>query len=218
MENANSEYQFLNTEIAMKYFADADIALKQGRHIQNYGVDTQIFYFIDEYFNKGLKDYYANFWLMNLVQDSIDNERFYYLDFPENSKGKLGKDNRSKELDGEKMIFAILLLNLYNEKFFEEKEFSWQDLEQIFKENENKLLWRKLLYKRQKENYTADEEKTVREKVERILDDFEKLGWLVMQDKEEMQFKILPSIARIGRLYADVINNIETIEKFLDNE
>lgn len=217
MENANTEYQFLNSEAARKYFSDADVTLKQGRHIQNYGNDTQIFYFIDEYFDKGLQDYYANFWLMNLVQDSNDNERFYYLDFPENGKGKLGKD-RSKELEGEKVIFAILLLNLYNEKFFEEKEFSWQDLEQIFKESENKLLWRKLLYKRQKENYTADEEKTVREKVERILDDFEKLGWLVMQDKEEMQFKILPSIARIGRLYADVINNIETIEKSLDNE
>ena len=218
MENANTEYQFLNSENAIRYFADADIALKQGRHIQNYGNETNIFYFIDEYFEKGLEDYYANLWGMNLTKDSYDNERFYYLDFPEGSRAKFGKDNRYKELEGEKVIFAILLLNLYNEKFFEEKEFSWQELEQIFKESENKTLWKKLLFGKDKEGYTPTEERTIKDKVRRILGDFEKLGWIIIENEEEMQFKILPSIARIHKLYADVINNVETIEKYLNNE
>jgi chromosome condensin MukBEF MukE localization factor len=218
MENANTEYQFLNSEDAMKYFADADIALKQGRHIQNYGNDTQIFYFIDEYFDKGLEDYYSNFWWMNLVRDSNDNERFYYLDFPEGSRAKFGKENRFKELEGDKVIFAILLLNLYNEKFFEEKKISWQELEQIVKESENKSFWKKLLFGKDKENYTPTEEQNVKDKVRRILGDFEKLGWIVMQDEDEMKFEVLPSIARISRLYADVINNIESIETYLNNE
>lgn len=218
MENANTEYQFLNSEDAMKYFADADIALKQGRHIQNFGNDTNIFYFIDEYFDKGLEDYYVNFWWMNLIKDSNDNERFYYLDFPEGSRAKFGKENRYKELEGDRMIFAILLLNLYNEKFFEEKEISWQELEQIFKESENKNLWKKLLFGKDKENYTPAEEQNVKDKVRRILSDFEKLGWIIMKNEDEMQFEILPSIARISKLYADVINNIETIEKYLNNE
>lgn len=218
MENANTEYQFLNSEDAMKYFADADIALRQGRHIQNYGSDTQIFYFIDEYFDKGLEDYYINFWWMNLIKDSSDNECFYYLDFPEGSRAKFGKENRYKELEGEKIIFAILLLNLYNEKFFEEKEFSWQEFEQVFKENENKALWKKLLFGKDKDNYTPTEEQNVKKKVRQILGDFEKLGWIVMKNEDEMQFDILPSIARIGRLYADIINNIDTIEEYLNNE
>ncbi|MDR0232106.1 MAG: chromosome partition protein MukE [Dysgonamonadaceae bacterium] len=216
MENANTEYQFLNSDDAIKYFADADIALKQGRHIQNYGNDTQIFYFIDEYFDKGLEEYYAIFWLMKLTKDSNDNERFYYLEPPEGSRAKFG--NRFKELEGEKIIFAILLLNLEKEKYFEEKEFSWQELEQIFKESENKTLWKKLLFGKDKENYTPTEEQNVKKKVRQILSDFEKLGWIVMKSEDEMQFDILPSIARIGRLYADVINNIETIEEFLSNE
>lgn len=218
MENANTEYKFLDSTDAMRYFADADIALKQGRHIQNFGSDTQIFYFIDEYFDKGLKDYYENFWWMTLIKDSNDNENFYYLDFQEGNRGKFGKDNRFKELEGEKIIFAILLLNLYNEKFFEEKEFSWDELEQIFKESENKTLWKKLLFGKNKENYTPTEEKNMKEKVKRILADFEKLGWIVVKNEDEMQFEMLPSIARISRLYADVINNIESIEKFLHND
>lgn len=218
MENANTEYQFLESEEALKYFADADIALKQGRHIQNFGNDTQIYYFIDEYYDKGLKEYYSDFWWMNLVQNSNDNERFYYLDFPEGSRAKFGKENRFKELDGDKVIFAVLLLNWYNDKFFEDKIFSWQELEQIFKDSENKSLWKKLLFGKEKDNYTPAEEQTVKEKVKRILIDFEKLGWIMFKNDAELQFEILPSIARISRLYADVINDIESIETFLNND
>lgn len=58
----------------------------------------------------------------------------------------------------------------------------------------------------------------MKEKVKRILADFEKLGWIVVKNEDEMQFEMLPSIARISRLYADVINNIESIEKFLHND
>src|SRR5207247_1876953 len=139
---------------AKKYFADADIALKQGRHIQDYGNDIRIFSFVDEYFEKGLEEYYKQFFGMNLVRDKSDNGKFYYLDFPEDGKGKLGKENRSKELEDEKVIFAILFLNLYKEKFFEQKEFLWQDIEQTFKESEHKELWKAILYGKVKQNYT----------------------------------------------------------------
>lgn len=218
MENAGTEYQFLDSEEAMKYFADADIALKQGRHIQNYGSDTNIFYFIDDFFDKGLKEYYSDFWWMNLVRDSNDNEQYYYLDFPEGSRAKFGKENRFKELESDRIIFAVLLLNWYNDKFFEEKKFSWKELEQTFKESETKSLWKTLLFGKNKENYTPTEEQAVKEKVKRILTDFEKLGWIIIEDDSEMSFEIMPSIARISRLYSDVIGDLESIETFLNNE
>ncbi|MEI6852007.1 MAG: hypothetical protein WCL06_04155, partial [Bacteroidota bacterium] len=175
MENANQSFPFLNTEQAKKYFAEADIVLKQGRHIQDYGNDIRIFSFVDEYYDKGLDEYYKEFFGMNLVRDNSDNGKFYYLDFPEDGKGKLGKENRSKELESEKVIFAILFLNLYKEKFFEQKEFQWQELEQIFKESEHKDLWQAILYGKIKQNYTIKEEQDVKDKVRRILSDFEKL-------------------------------------------
>lgn len=218
MENANSSYPFLNTEQAKKHFADTDIALKQGRHIQDFGNDIRIFSFIDEYFEKGLQDYYKHFFGMNLVSDKSDNGKFYYLDFPEDGKGKLGKENRSKELEDEKVIFAILFLNLYKERFFEKKEFQWQELEQVFKQGEHKELWQALLFGKVKNNYTVKEEQDVKDKVRRILIDFSKLGWIDLRNEEEIQFEVLPSIERIGTLYGDVIGNVEFIEEYLSNE
>lgn len=218
MENANPNFPFLNTEQAKRYFADADIALKQGRHIQDYGNDIRIFSFVDEYFEEGLEEYYKLFFGMNLVRDKSDIGKFYYLDFPEDGKGKLGKENRSKELEGEKVIFAILFLNLYKEKFFEQKEFLWQELEQNFKESEHKELWKTILYGKIKQNYTPKEELDVKDKVRKILADFEKLGWIVFKNQEEVHFEILPSIERMSKLYEDVINNVESIEEYLNNE
>ncbi|WP_121353341.1 condensin complex protein MksE [Flavisolibacter nicotianae] len=215
MENEVTVYSFLSSESARRYFADTDIVLKQGRHIQDYGSDTRLFSFIDEYYDKGLREYYRDFFGMNLAKDSSDNERFYYLEFPEDSKGKFGKDNRSKELEDEKVIFLILMLNLYKEKFFEAKEFEWQELEQIFKESEQRELWQNLLYGKVKPNYTPNEELAVKDKVKRALNDFEKLGWIVIKDNDEMRFEIMPSIERISKLYSDVIKNVDTIEEYL---
>jgi len=218
MENANTNFPFLNAEQAKKYFADADIALKQGKHIQDFGNDIRLFSFIDEYYDKGLEDYYKQFFGMNLVSDKSDSGKFFYLNFPEAGKGKFGKENRSKELEDDKVIFAILFLNLYKEKFFEQKEFQWQELEQTFKESEHKELWQNILYGKIKQNYTPKEELDVKDKVRKILIDFEKLGWITFKNQEEVHFEILPSIERMSKLYEDVINNVESIEEYLSNE
>lgn len=146
MENESSNYPFLNSDLAKKYFADSDFALKQGRHIQDFGNDHKYFVFIDEYYDKGLQTYYETFFQVKLRREEADRERYYFLDFPEDTRGKLGKDNRSKELEDDRLIFGILLLNIYKEKFFEKKEVRWQELAQIFKEGEHKELWQRLLY------------------------------------------------------------------------
>ena len=218
MENENANYQFLNSDRAEKYFADADITLKQGKHLQNYGNDSRIFSFVDEYFEKGLQEYYLRFFKMNLVRGTNDNQKFYYLDFPDDGKGKLGKENRSKELESDKVIFAILLLNMFNHKFFENKEIEWMELDQTFKEGEHKELWQKLLFGKIKNNYTPTEEQSVKEKVKSILKDLEKLGWVEIKNLDEVKFEIMPSIERISRLYRDVIGNIDSISEYLNHE
>ncbi len=212
MENDYTPYGFLNSELAKKYFADTDFALKQGKHIQGYGSDQKLFIFLEEYYDRGLKDYYLDFFKINLHRNSSDGNVFYYLDFLEGSRGKLGKDNRYKELEDDKILFAILLLNVYKEKFFEEKQLRWADLEYIFKESEHKHYWQTLLYGKHKKNYTPNEEAGVKRKVISILRNFERLGWIHMVDSEDVHFEILPSIERIGRLYADVIDNVDELE------
>ncbi|MFC4233381.1 hypothetical protein ACFOW1_15885 [Parasediminibacterium paludis] len=217
MENENSNYIFLNSDRAKKHFADADITLKQGKHLQDYGNDSRLFSFVDEYYDKGLKEYYLQFFQINLVRDTNDNQKFYYLDFTDDGKGKLGRENRSKELEDDKVIFAILLLNIFKDKFFEHKEIEWSELEQIFKESEHKDLWQKLLFGKVKLNYTPVEEQNVKDKVKGILRDFEKLGWVEIKSIDEVKFEIMPSIERIAKLYRDVIGNIDSLEEYINN-
>ena len=218
MENESQDYQFISTDKAARYFADTDIALKQSKHLQDYGMDSRLFSFVDEYYDKGLKDYYQRLFQMNLVRDKNDNQVFYYLDFPDDGKGKFGKENRSKELEDEKVIFAILLLNIYKGRFFEHKEIEWAELEQIFKEGEHKELWQKLLFGRVKPSYTINEELSVKDKIKSILKDFEKLGWIEIKSIEEVKFEIMPSIERISRLYRDVIHNVDSLQAYLTDD
>ena len=218
MENENSIHPFLNSELARKYFANTDFALKQGRHIQDYGNDHKLFVFVDEYYDKGLQTYYENFFGMKLKREEADRYRYYFLHFPEDSKGKFGVENRSKELEDDRLIFGILLLNLYKEKFFEKKEILWQELEQIFKEGEHKELWQQLLYGKLKPNYSPGEEAEVKNKIAKILKNFEDLGWVCFINQEEIHFEILTSIDRISKLYGDIINDVENLKAYFTNE
>jgi condensin complex protein MksE len=218
MENENTTYPFLISDLAIKHFADTDFALKQGRHIQDFAGDHKLFVFIEEYYERGLQPYYEDLFGMKLMREETDHYRYYFLSFPDDGKGKLGKDNRSKELEDDRLIFAILLLNLFKDKFFEKKEVKWQELEHIFKESEHKELWLQLLYGNLKPNYSPGEEDNVKAKVERILKSFESLGWIYFINQEELHFEILPAIDRITKLYGDVINDVETLQAFLNNE
>lgn len=218
MENESSNYPFLNSDLAKKYFADSDFALKQGRHIQDFGNDHKYFVFIDEYYDKGLQTYYETFFQVKLRREEADRERYYFLDFPEDTRGKLGKDNRSKELEDDRLIFGILLLNIYKEKFFEKKEVRWQELAQIFKEGEHKELWQRLLYGKVKPNYSPGEETEMKNKVLKILKSFDDLGWIYFINQDELHFEILTSIDRIAKLYGDIINNVENLQAYFSNE
>lgn len=218
MENENFTYYFLTSDQANKDFADLDYNLKNGRHIQDFAADHRLFSYLEEYYDKGLKEYYLDFFGMNLVKEDSDQDRYYYLDFPENGKGKLGKENRSKELEDVQLIFAILLLNLYKEKFFEKKEVRWDELERIFKENEHKDIWRRLLYGSVKDNYSPNEEQSVVARITKILNVFEDLGWVDIISPKEVHFVILPAIDRISKMYQEIIGDIENIKQYLNYE
>jgi chromosome condensin MukBEF MukE localization factor len=210
-------YEFLNTERAKKYFADVDFALRSGRHIQNFGNDFKLWDFINDYFDKGLAKYYLELLGMVLKKEFNEREAYFFLDFPEDgSKGKFGYD-RTYALDDRLIIFAILLLNLYKEKFFENKEVKWNELLYIIEEGENKDLWQKLLYGENKRNFTPAEKEEVKRKIERTLQVCERLGWIRWLNYDDLHFEIMPSIDRIAKLYANEINNVEVLTEYLDN-
>ena len=216
METQNSTFEFLESESAARYFADMDFAFKQGRHIQNSGSDARLWDFVNDNY-EALYRYYEYLFGVFLRKESNERDTYFYLDLPEYGSGKFNKE-RHKDLDAKHVVFAILMLNIYKERFFEKKEVKWEDLEQFIDDGENKELWQKLLYGEAKRNYTPNEREEMRHKVERIISDLEKLGWVEWLDKENFVFEILPSIDRIARLYSDEITNVELMSEYINEQ
>ncbi|MFH1004326.1 MAG: hypothetical protein V1781_02355 [Bacteroidota bacterium] len=216
MEIENPPYEFLKSERAKKYFADMDFALRQGQHIQNFGNNMKVWDFINDYYDKGLTKYYEELFGVYLRKDQNERDIYFYLEFPEDSKGKFGYE-RTYTLEDRHVIFAILLLNIYKDKFFEAKEVHCEDLEYYIEESENKELWQKLLYGEVKHNYTPNEKDEVKRKIERIINSFERLGWIRWMNQDKLHFEIMPSIDRVAKLYTSEINNVELITEYLEN-
>lgn len=212
MENDNQSFAFLATESSKKFFAEADLALKSGRHIQM-ATDIKLWEFIGDNF-QSLQYYYDTLYDVLLTEAFNDREKYYYLEFKEDSRGKLGKSSR--ELDDKYLIFGILLLNIFKEKFFEKKEVKWEELEQLFDESEHKEYWQKLFYGKNHPTVTEVEDR--KQKVRGLVTEFERIGWTVWLDKDEIIFEIMPSIDRLQRLYANEINNIERLEDYIDEQ
>ena len=216
METENSAFEFLTRDAAVKFFAETDFVLKQGRHIQQYGQDAKLFdYVYDNY--EDLAKYYEALFAVHLRKENNERDEYFYLDFPEDGHGRFIKD-RYKELEPRHVIFGILLLNVYKERSFEKKEMKWEQLEQLFEESESRELWQKLLYGEVKRNYTPNEKDEVKRRAENILNFFDRLGWIEWIDSENFHFEIMPSIDRIAKLYAQVIANVDLIEEYVQEQ
>ena len=216
METENSAFAFLDTESAAKYFAEVDFALKQGRHVQSYANDIKIFDYINEHYDH-LAKYYEHLFGVFLRRESNERDIYFYLDFPEDGHGRFIAD-RNKDIDDRMVIFGVLLLNLYKERFFEGKEIKWTTLEQVIEEGEHKEYWQKLLYGEAKRNYTPVEKDEMRRRVERTLHEFHKLGWISWINHDALHFEILPAIDRISRLYANEISNVELMSEYIHEQ
>ncbi len=217
MEHENRTFEFLKEESSKKHFAELDFAIRQGRHIQEYGKDYKIYKYVASYYEY-LENYYYSLFGIYLRKENNDQVFYYFLDFGDDDKGKF-TGSRSLEISDKQVIIAILLLNLYKEKFFEEKEIRWSDIENIFENSEQKQLWQTLFFKDgYKRNYSPPEHKKFKDDISKILKEFDKLGWITWIDKSEIHFEIMPSIDRIAKLYKNEITNIDTISTYINAE
>ena len=94
MENGTIEhgdYSFLNQESVEKHFADININLLSGRHIDN--SNYALFTVLEEY-EIYWKEFYKRLYKLNFITDVFDGRVYYYLDFFESGKGKLSENTR----------------------------------------------------------------------------------------------------------------------------
>jgi hypothetical protein len=215
MENNYQEtvdsFDFLSNEEVSSNFADVNIALLQGTHIQS--DDFKLYSVLDSY-RKEFQFYYNTLYQLPLKRDKKNDVFYYYLDFQDTDKGKLSKSERHHYLTELETIMALMVINMYYASFFNViKEIHWKDIEKEIKEGENKKLYQKLLFKEIKSGgYTDEQWNDVKKDIRRSIIKLEKLGWIKRLSKGyyDIHFQIRESIHRLENLYQNELTNFET--------
>lgn len=221
MENENyeiSEYSFLTEESVEKHFADINILLLSGKHIDHkYYAE----YTVLESYESQWRNFYSNLYRLNLVADISDRSRYYYLDFTENGKGKLSDTNRNKELTELQTLIGLTLLDMYYQKYFdEEKIIRWNDIKTQILESDHQEAYKRILFNDIRDSYDEKEWNLVEHKFIKTIDSFDKLGWVEKQSgrNEDLLFEIRPAIHRLTKLYQEELQNFESFSQQLKND
>jgi hypothetical protein len=195
------EYDFLKEEDVEKYFADLNISLLSGRHIDN---RSYMLFSVLEKYEDQWSNYFCNLYQLSLVHTIFDGEVFYYLDFFSSGKAKFADSSRHKALTEMQTITALTLLDMYYQKYFEkEKIITWADLRRQIEESDHKENYQRILFNNIRPSYSESEWQNAEKKFRDAINSFDKLGWVVKQSAqgEELVFEIRPSIHRIASLY-----------------
>lgn len=212
MEHENipqeGQFAFLNIARVKRYFADLNIDLLQGKHIM--ADDYNSFQLVREYFDE-LKYYYSELYQLNLIRIKRgDNTYYFYLDFPDENKGKLYSSSRHKELSQQQIIIGIILINMYYDRYFEyPKEIFWENIRYEIEQSEFKELYKKLLWGEVRDYYTDKEWERVQDLFRRTISNFTQLGWLtkLSKGKDDIHFELKESIHRFAELYKSEIED-----------
>ncbi len=213
MENDHQEvdgYAFLLEENVEKYFANINIMLLSGKHIdQSYLNEFQA---LEEHETQW-SAFYLNLYKLELVSEMFDQKRYYYLDFLEQGKGGLSHVSRHRELSELQTLFGLVLLDMYYQRFFEmEKIIHWSDVKLLLTESDHQDAYRRVFFGEVRESYDEREWSDVQRKFTKAIDIFDDLGWVERQStsKEELQFEIKPAILRLAKLYKKELENFDS--------
>lgn len=209
-EKQVDSFEFLNHEDVLTYFANINIDLLQGKHIQMDEYNS--FKVLDKY-REEFKFYYQKLYQLDLKRDSKNDVYYFYLDFQEDNKGKLYRNDRHKYLTEHQTIIGLMLLNMYYTKLFSPyKEIHWDEIKNEILNGENKIWYQELLFKEFKSGgYTDRQWNEFKNDLSNTIKSFEKLGWIKRIEKgtQTIHFEIRESILRLADLYNEELTNFE---------
>jgi hypothetical protein len=221
-ENQNiTSYDFLSGDRVEKHFADINIMLLSGKHIdeKNYAAFSLLEDKPDQW-----TQFYKNLYNLNLVADRFDGHRYFYLDFFDTAKGKFTENSRHRELTETQTLIGLMLLDIYYKRFFDEQKIvRWADLRHIILEGEQQEAYKRILFNdvRESNTYDVKEWGYVIKKVNSAIDLFDKIGWVEKQypsTGEVPDFEIRPAINRLAKLYEYELQNFDAFVSSLKKE
>lgn len=203
------DYNFLKEEKFEKSFADLNIKLLSGVHIQVDNYD--LFTLLEERFDE-LATFYRNLYKLSLEKGIFDQINYYYLDFFSNSKGKLTDPSRHKELTEMQTLTGLMLIDMYYARYFDNpKTIGWSDIKKQIGEGDHKHSYQRILFRTVRAEYTVNEWQQTEKKFRDAINSFDKLGWVTKKagSSEELVFDINASIGRLVSLYRDELENFD---------
>ncbi|PJR03554.1 condensin complex protein MksE [Avrilella dinanensis] len=220
MADDNSEkvekYGFLYEKKALSVFAKLDYTLRSGIHIQReYPLDANLFRFLNENANfESLKNYYKDFFNLNLRKDGNEFNQYYYLDLNEDGKSNVPSDSRDY-LKNEFIIVGMLFLKMYKLDGNIELDSISEFISLLYEEyEEEKNALRKLINDNSSDKGSDLNDQRFEDVVKKSFIKFGELGWLMWDDEnEKYKFKIMPSFERLRAAYQPQIETIDNLIK-----
>jgi len=214
MEDKSKEivpYAFLCEERVEKHFAEINIMLLSGKHIdqRTYAIFTLLEETKDHW-----GTFYKNLYNLHFVEANFDGHTYFYLDFFDENKGRFSTSSRHRELTELQTLVGLALLDIYYKRFFDEKKIiKWSDITALIIEGEQTQAYKKIFFNSIRESNAYDEKdwKQVERKITTVVDAFDKLGWVekLSSQNEELVFEIRPAINRLAKIYESELNHFD---------
>ncbi len=197
-----SAHSFLKDPDSKETFAQIDYALKNGKHIQRWQKEEDLFRFLEKHFSS-LKMYYKDYFQISLEASGESTNKYYYLEFLPENRGNIPLENRHF-LPNEHVIVGFLLYKIvFIDNYIELN--SLPALQQMIRHDYEHLkpdIYRALA-KAKRVNTTEIDDNKVNDIIEKAMREFSRIGWIEL---DEGNFDILPSFQRLPKIYADYIN------------
>lgn len=208
------QYSFFYNRKAKAIFAKLDYILRNGIHIQReYPKNVNLYRFLNDSDNyESLKNYYKDFFNLNLTKEGSDFNNYYYLNLNEDGKSNVPSDNR-EYLKSEYIIIGMLFLKMYkldgNIELDSVSEFTTLLYEE-YEEQKNAL--RKLINDNSSDKSTDLGDQRFETVIIKSFEKFGDLGWLMWdREDEKNKFKIMPSFERLRIIYQPQIETIDDL-------
>lgn len=214
MGDTLSKFEFLDFPESEENFANCDIALRNGRHIQNHYHEAGMYDYIATYFEE-LGYLYLKLFGLQLRYGEYHDERYYFLDFTGDSKGKYG-GTRSDRLSARHTLFGLLLLKIHRlENQFGKDDIDLAKLKDRLKNENNTYrddIYRLFAKVSTKGGATEPDESNIDTWIDNSLAKFGELGWVYFdQDDNRGRFTILPSFNRLFDIYLQEIKEFDKV-------
>ncbi|SIQ20353.1 condensin complex protein MksE [Maribacter ulvicola] len=213
-------YSFLHDKKAKNIFAKLDYTLRNGIHIQReYPKNVNLYRFLNDSDNyESLKDYYKDFFNLNLIKEGSDFNSYYYLSLNEDGKSNVPSDSRDY-LRSEYIIIGMLFLKMFkldgNIELESVSEFTALLYEE-YEEQKNAL--RKLINDNSSDKSTDLGDKRFETVITKSFEKFGDLGWLMWdREDEKNKFKVMPSFERLRIIYQPQIETIDDLITEVNN-